>query len=326
MALLAGIHWRNGSEFSTFGGMKVFWTVLLVLWGALSLGAEQAWVSMSKVKGINGFKGQVALFGVKEEMGGLKFEFRGEGANAFVVADASKEENGLLLLKIAFQPPAERGYFPAELVVGVGEDAQVIQLRGVATPALEGKNEPPLQQILNALGAGVDVGGAMLSLNTSEKTIGNSVAATQFEPVKGETVRLTPLARYSPTGVTPFGLATEEGKTLNLVAVGELGDTTKERPDAHQTLRPPLSNGETVITVAEPPKKFGLFLKAHKYTSLTFPGRSEGATIEHTARIYPVKMLQGKPLENAYVVAFEEAANGDYQDAVFLIEGVKAVK
>ena len=168
--------------------------------GTLSLGAEQAWVSLSKVGGLKGYKGQVALFGVKEDLATLALEFRGQGAGSFSVANARKEANGLLQLEIAFQPTAKRGYFESELVVGAGDSAQVIQLRGVATPALEGKNEPPLQQVLDALGTGVDVGGTTLSLNTSEKTIGDSVAATQFEPVEGAAVRLTPLARYSPKG------------------------------------------------------------------------------------------------------------------------------
>ena len=171
------------------------------------------------------------------------------------------------------------------------------------------------------------MGGEELSLSTKEKTIGDSIAVTQFQPVPGSSVRMTPLARYSPPGTTPFGLAIEEeGAPLRLVTLGVLADTTEERPDAHQTLRPPLSDGQSVVTLAEPPEQFGLFLKAHKYTSLTFPGRSEGAKIEHTARIYPVKSFQGKAVKDAYVVGFEEASNGDYQDAVFLIEGVKAVK
>ncbi|MGJ8725292.1 MAG: hypothetical protein ACSHYB_12100 [Roseibacillus sp.] len=306
--------------------MKVFYSILFVMMGIVSAGAEVAWVSLSKVGGLKAYKGQVALFGVKEELESLTMAIRGEGMDSFAVADVRKEENGLLLLEIAFQPTVERGFFSAELVVGAGEGAQVIQLRGVAIKALEGKNEPPLQEVLDSLGAGIDVGGAMLSLSTSEKTIGDSVSATRFEPVKGGSVKLTPLARYSPPGVTPFGLAIEEGKVLRLETVGELGATSKERPDAHQTLRPPLSGGQAVVTLAEPPKRFGLFLKAHRYTSLTFPGRSEGATIEHTARIYPVKMFQGKAVKDAYVVGFEEASNGDYQDAVFLIEGVKAVK
>ena len=89
---------------------------------------------------------------------------------------------------------------------------------------------------------------------------------------------------------------------------------------------PPLTSGKPWVAIATPPERFGLFLEGQKYISLTFPGRSEGADIENTARVYPVNMLQGKPVANAYVVAFEEAANGDYQDAVFLIEGVKAVK
>lgn len=275
---------------------------------------------------MKGYKGQVALFGVQEDLAVLPLKMRGNGADAFGISDARKEENKLLLLEIEFKPTTERGFFAAELLVGQGENLQIVQLRGVATKALEGKNEPPLQELCDALGLELDVGGKQLALDTSKKTIGDSIAVARFEPVGGEAVRLTPLARYSPEGETPFGLAIEEGSELKLRTLASLAASTERRPDAHQTLRPPTTGGEQVVFVKEPPQRFGLFLKAHQYTSLTFPGRATGAPIEHTARIYLVKAYQGQAIANAYVVGFEEAANGDYQDAVFLIEGVKAVK
>lgn len=305
--------------------MKVLTSALLLL-GCLSLSAQEAWVSLSKVGGFSAWKGKVALFKVQEEVSQLPLEFRGPGANSFAVSNAVKEENGLLLLEIEFKPTTERGYFSAELVVGSGDGAQVVQLRGVATAALEGKNEPPLQELLDALGANLDAGGKDLSLDSKATKIGDSVKASQFEPVGDGAVRLTPLARYSPPGDAPFGLAIPNGKEFTLQAVGSLAATTPARPDGHQTLRPPLATGAPNVTVVDAPKRFGLFLEAHKYTSLTFPGKSVGAPIKHTARIYPVEKLGGKALQNAYIVGFEEASNGDYQDAVFLIEGVKVVK
>lgn len=291
-----------------------------------SLCAEQAWISLSKVGGINAYKGRVALFGVKPSLAELPIEFRGPGADAFSVSNAEKEENSLLLLEIDFKPAPERGFYSAEIVVGSGAETQVVQLRGIATKALEGKNEPPLQEIFLALGAAVNAGGADLHLDTKKKTIGDSVAAGRFAPMKGQAVRITPLARYSPKGETEFGLLVGDGNQAEWRTLGALAASTSERPDAHQTLRPPLVGGSAAIEFADAPEKFALFFKAHQYTSLTLPGKSVGAPIKHTARIYPVTEFAGKQLANAYLVAFEEAANGDYQDAVFLIEGVKAVK
>ena len=306
--------------------MKTVCSILLALLGIVSAMAEQTWVSLSLVGELKGQKRQVKLSGVKGELKALDLEIRGEGADAFVVTDKNKEPNGALLLDIAFRPIVPRGYFSAELVVKEGEAMRVIQLRGVAIKALEGKNEPPLQEVLDSFGTRIDAGGKKLSMSTEEETIGESVVATRFQPVQGSVVKMTPLARYSPPGVTPFGLIIEEGEQLRMEVLGELANTTEERPDAHQSVRPPLSDRKSVVTIAKPPEEFGLFLKAHKYTSLTFPGRSKGAKIKHTARIYPVKSFQGKAVKDAYIVGFEEASNGDYQDAVFLIEGVKAVK
>jgi hypothetical protein len=42
----------------------------------------------------------------------------------------------------------------------------------------------------------------------------------------------------------------------------------------------------------------------------------------HKVRFYPYRTPAGEPVANAYVVAMEQAFNGDFQDAVLIIENV----
>ena len=42
-------------------------------------------------------------------------------------------------------------------------------------------------------------------------------------------------------------------------------------------------------------------------------------------RVYPVRNKVGGVVENAYLVCMEEAANGDYNDYVFLVENIQPV-
>ena len=42
-------------------------------------------------------------------------------------------------------------------------------------------------------------------------------------------------------------------------------------------------------------------------------------------RTYPLKNRAGQLVPNSYLVGFEEAANGDYQDFVFVLENVVPV-
>jgi len=131
---------------------------------------------------------------------------------------------------------------------------------------------------------------------------------------------VTPLARFSPKGKTPFGVydLTDGSK---MTEIGTLNESNKKVPDAHQCLMPPAS---AIKMPASLPAHFGLYLEGPHYVSRTEAGQSEMAKIENTARIYPVTSLLGRRLKNAYLVGFEEAQNGDYQDALFLVEGVVA--
>ena len=68
-------------------------------------------------------------------------------------------------------------------------------------------------------------------------------------------------------GADAFGFIIEEGEQLRMEVLGELANTTKEWPDVHQSVRPPLSDGKSVVTITKPPEQFGLFLNCLLYTS-----------------------------------------------------------
>ncbi len=61
-------------------------------------------------------------------------------------------------------------------------------------------------------------------------------------------------------------------------------------------------------------------MKGHKFVSFSDPAIKTEAGIPNTGRIYPVTFFQDREMKNSWLVGFEEAANGDYQDALFLIE------
>ena len=44
--------------------------------------------------------------------------------------------------------------------------------------------------------------------------------------------------------------------------------------------------------------------------------------VTHRTRIYPMADREGNPIENSYLIAFEDASNGDYQDYMFVIDNV----
>lgn len=197
-----------------------------------------------------------------------------------------------------------------------------IGLKGIGQKKFEGKNEPPLQDIINALASPTDAGGSELHLDTKNTKIGDSIEATHFKAVGEAKVKLTPLARYSPAGEAPFGIVVG-GKFREL---GKLGDSTEDIPDAHQTLMPPIVGSSPFVELSDVKEAFAVYFIGHKQTASTDPASADKANIPHTARVYPVRYLQGRALNNAFVIGFEEASNGDYQDGVFLIENVKVAR
>jgi hypothetical protein len=246
----------------------------------------------------------------------------GRDAGAFS-ATASKMELGAgesMEVAVNFRPIHGADRYSAGLRVGTPESGAFVILQGIGLAAFEGKNEPPLQSIVHALGLTLNVGDAKLELDTKADVIGDSQDVRYFVKAGEGKVRITPLARFSPPGATPFGVVAKGSAAL--VESGKLADST-DVPDAHQSLLPPLEGGAKSVEIETPAEGFALYMKAHQYVSFTDPGLPTEAKIARTARVYPAHRIAGRDLKDAFVVGFEEAANGDYQGAVFLLENVE---
>lgn len=244
----------------------------------------------------------------------------GKDAGAFSATPAAMtlDAGESMEVEVHFRPIRGADRYSAGLRIGNPESGAFVILQGIGLAAFEGKNEPPLQSVVHALGIPLDVGGEKLELDTKAEKIGDGVAAPYFKKAGEGEVKITPVARFSPPGLIGFGMVRKGSQEL--VPIGDLADSGTVA-DAHQCLMPPWADTPQALP-ARDAEAFAFFLKAHHYTSFTDPKLPTEAKIAHTARVYPVTNFQGRELKNAWLLGFEEAANGDYQDAVFLIENV----
>jgi hypothetical protein len=217
---------------------------------------------------------------------------------------------------VGFEPDAsaEPGVHHARIriVRSEDDDGPPCDLTGLVTQSRNPADEPPLHQILEALGYEVDVGGTSLVLPADAK--GDEVKAPMFQRAKPGSVGLYLIARYTANEDTSFGYYTAEtGKP----SYKPMGSAAKGN---HQTLNPELeSDSETSF---EPGKaRFGLYLKARKRRFYSDDGLNSG-TYKHVAKAYPLRSRGRTPVQDAYVVAFDEDGDHDFQDHVFMLWNV----
>lgn len=311
---------REGKIALQLEGAEVLYRDVKIRELGAPLQADRTVVSLSAV---NGQKARNATLIVRNSSAApieTNLTITGSGSHRFkaTAADPVIPPNGSTAVTVEFTPSRTYGRFSAGLQIGGKDDGAFVILQGLSLAAFEGKNEPALQSIVHALGIPLDVGGTKLELDTKQAVIGQSAAIPAFRASGKEKIRITPLARFSPKGVTPFGIALSGG--TELLEKGRLADVSEDIPDAHQTLFPPLDGGAAFIEFDAPDKPFAFYMKGHKFESFTDPSIKTTAGIPHTGRIYPVTFFQGREMKNSWLVGFEEAANGDYQDALFLIE------
>tara|TARA_R110002072_G_C7579432_1_gene501926 strand:- start:137 stop:469 length:333 start_codon:yes stop_codon:yes gene_type:complete len=97
---------------------------------------------------------------------------------------------------------------------------------------------------------------------------------------------------------------------------------SKSYPE-HQTLFPAVSNGSTGFVPKSEPFGFYTTSPSHvAYSKDTWNKKLFKKNAAHAARIYAVKDAQRHILPNQFLVCFEEAFNGDYQDYVFLVKNI----
>ena len=197
-----------------------------------------------------------------------------------------------------------------------------VGLYGLSAQGLEGGNEPPLDRVVTTLGYAIDVGGTTLVLGTGPAPIGEEVLLPLFEKAGAGDVRMVPVARYSPAFVLDFGYYVPAGASPNRVLVGQLSGSAN--PPQHQTLFPEVISGGVAFDPGA--QVFGVYTTGSTHSIYSEDGLNallHPLNVEHAVRVYPLRDRAGVAVPNAYLVGFEEATNGDYQDYVFTLYNVR---
>lgn len=284
------------------------------------------YVALSQVRGLAPASTELEIHNPSSEPISLDLSLTGSDSQLFQAtlpagAPTTLAPQGKIRIRIDFKPsyttPPAR--YSTGLQIGPADLGTFVVLQGISLAAPEGNNEPPLQRITDALGIPLDVGGGGLHLDTKAPKIGAGVAANSLVRASDAPVRVTPLARFSPPGEIPLRWHSRGDATLKPIAT--LADSSK-KSDAHQCLFPHWIDGKPSATFDPGSEPFSLVAEtAHGAIPLD-PSHTQ-PKVDHPARIFPIHTFLGNPVTNAVLVGFEEATNGDYQDALFLIENVR---
>ncbi|WP_347157367.1 malectin domain-containing carbohydrate-binding protein [Pontibacter chitinilyticus] len=234
---------------------------------------------------------------------------------------ATLEAGETATVNVTFAPNAV-GNLEAALEIASNDPAAPIKtvgLYGLSTSGFEGGNEPPLANVVKTLGYGINVGWTTLSSSMDSDAKGEEALVPLFEKAGNGNVTITPVARYSPAEELPFGWYTGAAATsLNQVGV-LLGGSPN-----HQTLFPGLASGGS--TFDPQTATFGIYVDSKTFNRKTYTednlNAQTNAGFDHRVRIYPMKGRDGQAVPNSYLVCFEDAENGDYQDYVFVLTNV----
>ena len=243
-----------------------------------------------------------------------------EGDTAFFKIVSFKK--GKLLL--VFTPPSSfTGIARSKLQVNnsIGKRISEIDLTGLCTKGLEGENKAPLSDIVDALGYNVNLGWTTSANHCLPELQGDELASSLFQKAGNGKVEIIPVARYSPDFNLPFGFYVINESKPDIHQVGVLAKAASF-PE-HQTLFPALESGSNFFDPGK--NSFGFYATgpAHSaysedvWNMLYFP-----ANAVHATRMYPIRSKAGKPIVNTYLLCFEEAKNGDYNDYVFIVKNI----
>lgn len=199
-----------------------------------------------------------------------------------------------------------------------------ISVTGLSTKGLEGENEPALASIVSALGYQVNIGWATLANHCRPEIQGDELASDLFHKAGKGKVEMIPVARYSPDFELPFGFYTN---TIEMPQKHQVGSLAKAGAfPEHQSLFPAIGSGANTFDPGN--QSFGFYAIGPTHTAysedvwnmLLHPENAIRAT-----RIYPLKDTKGNLILNTYLLCFEEAKNGDYNDYVFVVKNIKPI-
>lgn len=168
----------------------------------------------------------------------------------------------------------------------------------------------------------------------------------RFVRASAEPVTLRPVARFSPSGPMPFGYynvaspscGNASSNAANCKLVGSMGTNSDANvSNGSRALNPPFTSVNAGATFDPGSEAFGIW----SYTDQASQKVSSGGSAAngdyaysdnnlnspgnmHRVRVFPLRDRAGNPVNNSYLLCFEEASNGDYQDYVFVLSNVKA--
>ncbi|MEO1712678.1 MAG: T9SS type A sorting domain-containing protein, partial [Bacteroidota bacterium] len=192
-----------------------------------------------------------------------------------------------------------------------------IGLYGLSLRGFEGSNEPPLQDVVNTLGYAINVGWTTLSDGTQSVLKGEEVLVQLFEKAGSGDVGILPVARYSPLEELPFGYYLNNNDNPIHTEVGNLSGAFGE----HQALFPALASGATSFDPGS--QVFGIYTESNFFNRFNYTEDQVNVGVARRVRTYPMKDRSGQPIANSYLVCFEDATNGDYQDYCFVLSNVQ---
>jgi len=194
------------------------------------------------------------------------------------------------------------------------DDGPPCDLTGLVTVGTRPADEASLQQILEALGYEVDVGGKSQKLSVAAAPIGDELSAPLFQRAKPGSVGYYLIARYATDETSSFGYYVVEGKKP---ATRPIASAAKGH---NQTLTPEL-DGESQTSFDPGDAPFGLYVKIGR--RLLYSDDKQNTNRVHVARAYPLRSRGRTAVQDAYVVAFDDDGDGDFQDHVFMLWNAK---
>jgi len=226
--------------------------------------------------------------------------------------------SGSFSFSVGFEPAADAEpgvhHGRVRLVLTEDDDGPPCDLTGLVTKSKERVDEPSLAQVLDALGYDVDVGSPERTL--SAEAAGDQIQAPTFRRAKPGNVGYYLLARYTAAEDSIFGYyLIESGKP----ALRGIGSAAK----AHSQMLNPELESESQASFAVEEVTFGLYLKVGSSTLYSDPSLNSGKAV---ARVYPLRSRGRALVPDAFVVAFDEDGDGDFQDDVFMLWNVAPAK
>jgi hypothetical protein len=284
---------------------------------------------LSSIKGQHSKSVEIIYKNTNEQLNNVSVSMEGVNADFFKLESTIPtkiDTNQSLIFLVSFHPKVNFiGIVQAKLILKYNNNSKIIfPLRGLSTKALEGKNEPPLAEVVNALGYKTNLGWTSLGNHTKPDLQGEEIAVSMFKKAGSGSVDMIPVARYSPPFELPFGYYTVGDSIPKLYEVGILANS--ESYPEHQTLFPAVKNGSNNFDPNY--EVFGFYTTSPSHDAFSediWNAKLFKEHVAHACRIYPVKDDSEQILENQYLVCFEEAKNGDYQDYVFLVRNIKPI-